>query len=617
MMDSALRALMLRCLFVFFLCVSSFARNGNPTNAPVKSPDSILLALIANKYWQREIESSVFHQIQSGVAINDLPDISPRKARQDAAFARYIRRELAAIRPARLEHQDWLTLEILRWRVQQDAQWEKHYWLIFQISPSMSEISTMQGIFADHPFHTQADLDHYVFLLKKCSGFFNQVHNLLKAQVRRGIVYPRDGLPLAIGFISSYLQEPGKSVFFVGQRRLQALDAGLVGPFQQKVAEIIRAEINPAVKDLLDYIKGEYTQKAPDAVGLAQYPGGKEYYRFLVRFATTLDISPEEVHQIGLKAVEQSEAGMEQLRRSIGFTGTREEFNRTIKTDSHFFPKSPEEFEARLMFYLHRIEPLIPTYFSNVPKAPYVIRRLEPRLEQAQPLGHYQRPSAGEPMGIYFFNGATATHTNLLFAGNLMLHELIPGHHFQMALQAENTDLPEFRRTPSEVAFTEGWGDYSGFLGQEMGVYENDYDLYGMMATDVRKGVRLVVDTGMNYLGWSRARAMEYMREHTLDSDSYIDSETLRYGVDFPAQALGYKIGSREFIELREKAKRDLGDKFDIRQFHQCVLENGSMPLGVLAQQVDWCIEQVRAARGASSPKEMDSKNPGPHAFLH
>lgn len=590
MLPSCSRALALRCRVVLFACTFSLAQVQNAGTGAANTADSARLAQIANEYWQWELETEPYYRLQRGATINDLPDISPRKSKREAAFAHHILHELEAVHADRLEHQDWLTLEILRWQAYQHTQWEKYYWLVFQISPSMGEISTMERIFAEHPFRNQADLDHYLFLLKKCSGFFNQIHNLLKAQAQRGIVFPKDGLPLATGFIASYLDEE-KSAFFVEQKRLQALDPGLAGPFQQKVAQNIRADIKPAVQSLLDYVKGEYSRKAPDRVGLAQYPGGKEYYRFLVKFMTTLDISPEEVHQIGLKAVEQSEARMAELRRSIGYTGTREEFHHFLKTDPRFFPKTPEEFEARFQFYLHRIELVIPKYFSKVPRAPYGIRRLEARLEKSQALGHYQNPSASDPMGIYYYNGATATQTSLLFMGHLVLHELIPGHHFQMALQAENTSLPEFRHTPAELAFGEGWGDYSAYLGQEMGVYENAYDIYGMLATDIRKSTRLVVDTGMNYMGWSRSKAIEYMREHTLDTDSYIDSETLSEGVDLPAYGLAYKIGSREFIELREKAKRELGDKFDIRQFHQCVLGSGSMPLDVLAKQVDWCIQ--------------------------
>ncbi|HEY6971389.1 MAG TPA: DUF885 domain-containing protein [Candidatus Angelobacter sp.] len=560
-------------------------------SAQAPSDASTRLARIADQYWQHQLQTQPYYKLQRGETINNLPNISERRAKANGEFAGRLLHELAAVKPGDLTHQEWLTLEILRWRVRQETEWPKYYWLIFPISPSTSEISIMERIFTEHPFRNQADLDHYLRLLKKCPDFFRKTHSILKAQAQRGIVYPKDGLPDAIEFVASYLHDREKSVFFVSGERLKALAPALILPFQQKIDEIIHAQINPALQALLDYMKGEYSRKAPNAVGLGQYPNGKDYYRFLVRFATTLDISPEEVHAIGLKAVEQSEERMAELRRSIGFSGTRQEFNQYIKTDPRFFSKSPEEFQARLNFYLHRIEPLIPKYFSKVPRAPYEIRRLDPRLEQTQALGHYQNPSASQPAGIYYYNGATATHTNLLFAGHLVLHELIPGHHFQMSLQFENTHLPEFRRTVGEVAFSEGWADYSAWLGQEMGIYENAYDLYGMMATDMRKCVRLVVDTGMNYMGWSRSKAIAYMREHTSDTDSYIESESLRLGVDFPAQGLAYKIGSREFIELREKTQRELGNKFDIRQFHACVLENGSMPLDVLAKQVEWCVK--------------------------
>ena len=576
-------------LLFLVMHVSAFAQQA-------ASDASSRLARIADEYWQRQLQSTPYYKLQQGATIDDLPDISQEKAKRDAAFARRLLRELDAVNPSHLSHEDWLTLEILRRRLVQDSQWEKYYWLVFQIAPTISEIPAMQRIFAEHRFRGQDDLDHYLMLLKKCPGFFNDIHRLLQAQARRGIVFPKDGLPMAVGFVSSYMEDPEKSVFFVGPNRLSAIPPERVTIFQRKAAEIIRSEINPSLRLLLDYISGEYSRKAPDAVGLAQYPRGKDYYRFLVRFATTLDISPEEVHGIGLKAVEESEARMAGLRQSLDFKGTRQEFNQYVRTDPRFFPKTPEELEARLNFYLRRVEPIIPSYFSKVPKAPYGVRRLEPRLEGSQALGHYQRPSADEPMGIYYFNGATATHMSLLFAGHLALHELVPGHHFQMSLQAENKSLPEFRHTPAEPAFSEGWGDYSAFLGQEMGVYENAWDLYGMMATDMRKALRLVTDTGINYMGWSRARAFEYMREHSIDSDAYIEAEILGEGVDLPASRLAYKIGSREFIELREKAKRELGDKFDIRWYHQCVLENGSMPLSVLEKHVDWCIARKQQA---------------------
>jgi uncharacterized protein (DUF885 family) len=452
----------------------------------------------------------------------------------------------------------------------------------------------VQRIFAVHPLRNQADLDHYIVLLGKCPAFVDETLNHLRKQAAMGIVLPRDELPIVTGFWSTYLKDPQTSPFFVADKRLKALDPALAGPFQKKVAGIIETQINPALKTLLDYLGGDYARKAPEAVGVGQYPMGKEYYRFLVRFCTTLDISPEEVHRIGTEGVEQAEARMAELRLSVGFKGTRDEFHNFLRTDPRFVAKSPDEIQSRIMFYMHRVEPVLGKYFLRIPRAPYAVKRLDSRLESAQALGHYEPPDANQPTGIYYYNGAHPGDHSLAFMGALALHELMPGHHFQASVMMENTALTAFRRQPWFVAYTEGWGDYSAFLGLEMGVYEDAYDTYGMMAADLRKSVRLVVDTGMNYMGWSRSKAIEYMRQHLLDSDAYIKTESLRYSVDFPGQALGYKMGSREFIALRGKAKKELGAKFDVREFHDWLLNSGPMPLDVLARHVEWHIAQVK-----------------------
>jgi uncharacterized protein (DUF885 family) len=240
---------------------------------------------------------------------------------------------------------------------------------------------------------------------------------------------------------------------------------------------------------------------------------------------------------------------------------------------------------------MHRVEPLIPKYFSRTPRAPYGIKRLPPGLEGGQTFGHFELPTTGEPRGIYYYNGSRLNQRSLLPAGALLLHELIPGHHFQISLQEENQDLPQFRRIPLHLGYVEGWGNYSSALGREMGVYESLYDVYGMFMTDMRHSIRLVVDTGMNAMGWSRERAMNYMREHGVDSEAQIESESLRYSVDLPGQALAYKMGGREILRLRRKYAGQLGAKFDLRRFHDCFLDSGSMPLSILRQHMEWCME--------------------------
>jgi uncharacterized protein (DUF885 family) len=209
--------------------------------------------------------------------------------------------------------------------------------------------------------------------------------------------------------------------------------------------------------------------------------------------------------------------------------------------------------------------------------------------------GYYQVPTASDTMGHYFYNGSKLSERNLLFAAALVFHELDPGHHFQFALQAENAGLPAFRREAAYTAFTEGWGEYASSLAGEMGMYDDAYDLYGRLLMDMFLSCRLVVDTGMNYFGWSRERAMEFMRERLLDSETQLNTETLRYAVDLPGQALAYKMGSRKLAEMRDHARATLGDRFDYRTFHDAILKTGAMPLSIVEEHVQWLLAAQNA----------------------
>jgi uncharacterized protein (DUF885 family) len=244
----------------------------------------------------------------------------------------------------------------------------------------------------------------------------------------------------------------------------------------------------------------------------------------------------------------------------------------------------------------------VDAYFARRPKAPYGVKRLDAEREPALTFGIYEPPSPTEPRGLYRYNGSRLEERSLITAGPLAYHELVPGHHFQIALQDENQALPRFRRELWDTAYTEGWGDYAAHLAEEMGMYEDPYDLYGRLAMDMFISVRLVVDTGMNALGWPRSKAVAYMREHLTESDTQIATESLRYSVDIPGQALAYKMGSRGLVELRRRAESALGARFDVRRFHDCVLGSGSLPLETLGRKVDAFIAREKSRPPASPP---------------
>jgi len=593
-----------RSLLVLGFCLigSALAQNQIPATSPGTSKASAQLARIADEYWERTLTHNFYERFRSGAPINDLPDLSEENAKSDAAFATHILAELQKVKPDDLTHQDLLTLKILRWQANLEKGFAKYYWLDIEITPQSSIIPVVQRVLEDQLFHDQADLDHYIRLLEQYPALISRTRKILEGQLQRGIVLPKDGIPGAKSFLSSYIQPVDKSPFFVGPERLASIDPALVGPFQQKVGQIIETRINPEFEALVAYIAGNYARKAPDHVGLWQYPMGKEFYQFLVRAYTTLDISPEEVHRIGLQSVERNEAEMAGLRRKIGFTGSREEFHQFLQADPRFIAKTPQDVQERLMSYVRRVEPRVDDYFLHVPHANYGIKRLDPSLEGALTFGVYAEPTAGQPLGIYFFNGSQLSERSMFKAGPLILHELIPGHHFQLNLTAEDRSLPELRRHTVLPAYSEGWADYSSQLGEEMGAYRDDYDRYALLAQNMHQSVRLVVDTGMHAMKWSRGKAMEYMRQHELESETQIKSESLRYSMAIPAQALAYRIGSGEILELREKAQKELGKKFDIREFHDWVLGSGPMPLEVLAEHVAWCIEQAKIQPAQSKP---------------
>jgi uncharacterized protein (DUF885 family) len=283
-----------------------------------------------------------------------------------------------------------------------------------------------------------------------------------------------------------------------------------------------------------------------------------------------------------LREIERIDRELDGIRTSTGFAGTREEFMQFLKTDPRFFESSAEGIRARLERYVKLIEPHLGDFFSKMPRAPYGVRRLDPALEGSMTFGYYNWPTPAEPIGIYYFNGSKTNERNLLFGLALMAHELVPGHHFQISRQGENEALHPLRRETYNTVFTEGWGEYAAALGTEMGIYSDPYDRAGRLMMDSMLSARLVVDTGMNALGWSRERAIDYLMAHSMLSATEAATETLRYSADIPAQALAYKMGSLRIMELRRDAQQRLGPRFDIRQFHEAILSQGSMPLGVL-----------------------------------
>jgi len=339
----------------------------------------------------------------------------------------------------------------------------------------------------------------------------------------------------------------------------------------------------------------DYVPKAPAQVGLGNLPGGKEEYLRRIVYETGLSLTPQQIHDLGQKRVAELDERVRAVREQLGFKGSREEFQASLRKDPRFIATSPQDMEQRYLAYAKRMEPHVPQYFSRLPKAPYGLARLPATAEAGMTYGYYQPPTPANPKGIYYFNASKLGQRSLLSAAHLMYHELLPGHHLHFALQQENSNAHPVREFLLYGAFNEGWAEYAASLGEEIGLYDDPYDMYGHLTMQAFLASRLVVDTGMNYLGMSLEQARAFMKAHTFESDVQIDSETLRYS-EIPAQALGYRLGYEKFWELRRRAEQKLGSRFDIRAFHAVAIGEGAMPLDVLEQRVDRYIAESAEA---------------------
>jgi uncharacterized protein (DUF885 family) len=515
-----------------------------------------------------------------------LRELSEAAEQEHADWARGFLKRVDAIESDALSHEDWITWSLLRWEAELAADGGAFYWHAPPIAPYSSPLRTVTSGFAAASLADASGRQRYLDGLHQLPVLVAQIETKLRGQVSRGIVLPAAQVDAAVPLIRSFAAlDP--SPFAVAPSRIDVIPAAERTPFTTAVRQAITDAVSPAFERLATYVGGPYRSRASREVGVARYPDGQEYYRFLVRLHTGLALTPQQIHEIGLAEVNRLERELDDVRREAGFDGSLEAFRTFLKTDRRFFPTSPDQMAKALTTAAARIEPVIDRWFMRRPKAPYGVRRLAPALEPVMTYGFYQRPTPQDPGGYYMFNGSKLDERSMLNAAALSYHELVPGHHFQVALTQENPRLSAFRKNAAYTAFLEGWGEYASDLAGEMGMYADPYDRAGRLSMDLFLSTRLVVDTGMNALGWSRERAMDYMRAHTFESETQIGTESLRYSADMPGQALAYKMGSRTIRALRERMREQLGDRFDVRRFHDAVLMHGSMPLGVLEQHVE------------------------------
>ena len=373
-------------------------------------------------------------------------------------------------------------------------------------------------------------------------------------------------------------------------------DESLLTPIEKKdlinkAKDLINNKINPAYEELNIFLKNDYLVNSRDSIGIQDIPDGKIYYEELAKYYTTTDLTPDEIHNIGLKEIQRIRSEMEEIIKSVNWDGDFDSFLNYLRTSPRFYYDNPDDLFDAYLIMSKTIDPLLPKLFNVFPRAPYGVIPIPEESAPFTTTAYYNSPSPGRP-GYFYANLYKPDSRPKYEIPVLTVHEAVPGHHFQISIAQELENVPTFRKYQGITAFVEGWGLYSEELGEYINLYDDPYDKFGQLTYDMWRAIRLVVDTGMHYKDWSREDAINLFIENSAKSILDIENEVDRY-IAWPGQALAYKIGQLKILELREKAEKQLGDKYDIKDFHDEVLKRGSLPLDLLEYYIDEWINQT------------------------
>ncbi|MET0755185.1 MAG: DUF885 domain-containing protein [Pseudoxanthomonas sp.] len=560
-----------------------------PVHAQTTAQNPALHQLFAEE-WERGLRESPENASYNGdPRYNDrwtdfsLAAIAARATEDRAALEK-----LHAIDRRNLSAADQLDYDTFEWNLQRSIERQKFREYEQPISHQGGP-QTADGIAEVLPFASVKDYQDWLKRLQALPQAIDQVIALMQEGVKSGNLPPRvlmQRVPAQIA--GQVIEDPAKSAFYKPFLKFpDGIPQSERTRLQAEAGKVISSGVIPAYRKLQKYFNEEYLPKTRESIAVTDLPDGKAYYDFLARYYTTTDLTADQIHAIGLKEVARIRAEMEKVKAQTGFKGTLGEFFAYLRSDPKFFHKTPDELLTAYRALSKRIDPELVKVFKTIPRLPYGVRPIPDNIAPDTTTAYYQPgASDGTRPGYYYVNLYKPEVRPTWEMVPLSLHEAVPGHHFQFARGLEIPDAPMFRRTAYFVAYGEGWGLYAEQLGYEMGLYDDPYDHFGQLVYEMWRAVRLVVDTGMHAKGWSRERAIAYFKDNAAKTDQDIVNEIDRY-IGTPAQALAYKIGQMKISELRARAKRELGPKFDLREYNDAVLETGSVPLEALEKHID------------------------------
>jgi uncharacterized protein (DUF885 family) len=435
-----------------------------------------------------------------------------------------------------------------------------------------------------HPFKTRNDFENYISRLNAFPRLIDQVIENLQKGIQQKITAFKKNMELAALQVETFTKfsTEDNPLFSPVLKMKEEFSTQDKEELTASIKEAISSSVTPAYTKLFQYLSNEYIKHCREKEGIWALPDGIDMYRFFARYHTTTGLSPEEIHEIGISEVARIGSEIKKLMQKIGFSGSIREFANYVKEKKELYPKNGQEILDGYRAILTQMDKRLPDFFGRLPKAEYGLKEIEKYREQSAPAAYYYPPPRDFSRPGYFYANTYRPEQRPKFIMEaLAYHEAVPGHHLQIAIMQELKDIPDLRKYEGSTAFIEGWALYAEKLAGEMGFYHDDFSEYGRLNFEIWRAVRLVVDTGLHYYKWSRDEAIKYCMNNSGEESHEIEVEVDRY-IALPGQALAYKIGELKILEIKEKAKKVLGPKFDIKEFHDRLLEHGALPLNIL-----------------------------------
>lgn len=561
-----------------------------------KSSEPRKLSALLEQIWQYQLSVDPIKatRYQNNRYNDRLKDFSVEALEADYQQNQQFLTRLLTISDDQLNHQQKISKLMQQRELQNDIdlyRFNAHYMPITSESGFYSALAFLP---ASAPFKTEQDYQDYLARLAQFPRYFEQQIAWMKKGIETRRVQPKVVL---IGFEESIkkfvTKDPHDSQFFAPFTRLK--DSGF-SPAQQarlytQGEAAIDQSVLPAYQAFYDFLVAEYIPSAKQNIAASTWQNGAAFYQNRSNYYTSTTLDVADIHQTGLSEVKRIRSEMQSVLDTLNFEGDINQFIQHLRTSPEFYAKSADELLMRASYIAKRIDATLPQLFYTLPRIPYGVAPVPDNIAPKYTTGRYISPTRDDQPGYYWVNTYALDKRPLYALPALTLHEAVPGHHLQISLASEMQDLPPVRRYTYISAFGEGWGLYSEYLGKEVGIYTTPYEEFGRLSYEMWRACRLVVDTGMHMQGWSRQQAIDYMLENTALSEHNVTTEVDRY-ISWPAQALSYKIGELTIKQLRQKAEKALGNKFDLRAFHDAVLAYGSVPLSILEQNIDTFIAE-------------------------